>query len=116
MARFPCGSCTGPIRGKAFYAYPTVYVQDDQFGERLRLCEKCAQETLLSMGRRVTNKLDGNCCFIEHSGPTPATAAGYAYLTIYDRASDRQDFGGPVCANDLPVVAAMMRVGLPQRG
>ena len=116
MARNPCDACRGRIAGKAAYLYPTVYIGDDQFGERLRLCEKCEQETLSQLGRTIDNDGRLACCVKSHEGPSGVQAEGYCYATVYTPSSDRTDFGGPVCATDLPLAAAVMRVGLPQRG
>lgn len=112
MSRFPCQACDHRIMGKAAYVYPTVYIADEQYGERLRLCAGCADELLAELKRSITNDLDRGCCWDKHHGEDPQAVA-YAYATMYSPKSERADFGGPVCADCLGPTAATMLVGLP---
>lgn len=116
MSRFPCSACEHRIAGKAAYVYPTVYIGDDQLGDRQRLCNRCCAELLDTLRASITNDLDRGCCWKRHAGKGDPQAAAYAYVTLYDPGSVRADFGGPVCEKCLGPTAATMLVELPQRG
>lgn len=116
MARNPCDIDNGRIAGKAAYVYPTVYIGDDQFGDRKRLCNEHCAELLSVLRLKVDNNLQRNCCWNACTSPLGVAATAYAYVTVYDPASQRQDFGGGVCAACLPGLAATMLVDLSQRG
>lgn len=116
MSRFPCSACDDRIMGKAAYVYPSIYIGDDQLGERQRLCARCADELLKSLRSEITNDLARGCCWKRHSGQGEPQAAAYAYVTVYDPKSEREDFGGPVCDKCLGLAAATMLTDCSGRG